>query len=86
MDSSEVNNAIERIGLSSIVTTFGIKSAEAAEIVELSDTWILSSWGMPDYALAISMIGGVIFIINQILNAKVARETLKKLKHENKDK
>lgn len=84
MDSSGVNNSIERLGLGSILTTFGIKSAEAAEMVELSDTWMISSWGMPDYALAISMIGGVIFIINQILTAKIARETLKKFKRENK--
>ncbi len=83
MDSSGISNLIDRVGHSSILTIFGIKSAEAAEIVKLSDTWILSNWGMPDYALVISMIGSVIFIINQIFTAKIARETLKKLKREN---
>lgn len=68
MDSSGINSLIDRVGLSSILTTFSIKSAEAAEMVNLSNTWILSDWAMSDYALAISMIGGVIFIINGIQN------------------
>jgi len=68
MDSSGANNAIQRVGLSSIFTTFGIKSAEAAEIVELSNTWIISDWGIPEWALMVSMISGVVFIINGIQN------------------
>lgn len=68
MDNSGVNNLIERLGYSSIVTTFGIKSAEAAEMVELSDSWMISTWGMPEWALMVSMISGVVFIINGIQN------------------
>jgi hypothetical protein len=85
MDNSGSGNGIERFGLGSILTTFGIKSAEAADIVELSDSWVISTWGMPEWALMVSMIGGVMFIINQILARKIAQEILKKLRRENEN-
>ena len=85
MNSYGSDNLIERFGLGSILTTLGIKSAEAAEIVELSDSWVISTWGMPEWALMVSMVGGVMFIINQILARKIAQEILKKLRRENEN-
>ena len=75
--------AMEQVGLGSGLTAIGIKVAAAAEVVELSNSWAIADWGMPNWALLISMVGGVMFIINQILTRKIAQETLKKLRREN---
>lgn len=78
-----INNTI---GLSSIITTVGLKVSDEVEVIELSNSWMLADWGMADWALLISMIGGLTFIASNLYNSYVARETLKKLKRENKDK
>ena len=62
------NQPIQKIGFGSIVTSVAAKSAEAAEMVELSNSWVISDWGMADWALAISMVGGLTFIASNLFN------------------
>lgn len=78
-----INNTI---GASSIITTVGLKISDEAEVIELSNSWLMADWGMPDWALMISMIGGIFFIINLALNSYIACKTIKNLKRKNKDK
>lgn len=55
----------DKIGFSSIATTVGIKTAEHTQIIEKT-----IEWSATDYALMISMIGGVLFIIEKLLAIK----------------
>jgi len=73
-----INNTI---GASSIITTVGLKVSDEAEVIELSNSWLMADWGMPDWALLISMIGGLTFIANNLLNMY-----LKCKKNKSKDK
>lgn len=62
-----ISNTIDRIGFASIFTTVGINAGVQAEAIEITTTW-----AMADYALLISMIGGVTFIANNIFNMYLA--------------
>lgn len=76
-----INNTI---GISSIITTIALKVSDQAEVIELSNNWVVADWGMSDWALLISMIGGIFFIINLGLNLYISCKTLKKLKGKGK--
>lgn len=52
----------DKVGLTSIATTVGITTAKQADVIADS-----VSWGMADYALAVSMVGGVLFAIEKII-------------------
>lgn len=60
-----INNTI---GASSIITTIGLKVSDEAEVIELSNSWLMADWGMADWALLISMIGGLTFIASNLFN------------------
>jgi len=60
--SSLTGTIADKLGMTSIATTVGITTAKQAEVIEQS-----LSWGMTDYALAVSMIGGTLFAIEKIL-------------------
>jgi len=64
-----INNTI---GISSIITTVGLKVSDEAEVIELSNSWLTADWGMPDWALLISMIGGITFIASNLFNMYLA--------------
>ena len=64
--------AMEQVGLGSIFTTIGIKVAAAAEVVELNNSWAIADWGMPNWALLISMVGGITFIASNLFNMYLA--------------
>ena len=69
---------MDKIGFGSIATSIGIKSAVAAEVVELSNSWVISDWGMADWGIAISMIGGLTFIASNLFNMYLAYKKHKK--------
>jgi len=73
-----MSSQIDRIGASSIITIVGINSAAAAEVVELSNSWIMADWVMADWALLISMIGGLTFIANNLFNMYLSCKKNKK--------
>ncbi len=57
---------IDKIGLTSMAGTVGIKAAEAAEIIPIAST----SW-MVEYALIITTCGGILFSIKLLLDITV---------------
>ena len=65
--TSMLQPLIDKIGMSAIASTVGITTAQTAEIIP-ETTWFLASWVMTDYALAISMITGILFGIEKIIN------------------
>lgn len=58
---------IDKIGVIAIGSSVGLTTAQKAEAIP-ETTWILANWVMTDYALAISMITGVLFGIEKIVN------------------
>ena len=68
--SSLTGTIADKIGISSIATTVGITTAKNSEVIQSS-----VSWGMADYALALSMFGGALFAIEKII---VIHEKVKK--------
>jgi len=64
--TSMLQPLIDKIGMSAIASTVGLTTAQKSEIIP-ETTWFLASWVMTDYALAISMITGVLFGIEKIL-------------------
>ena len=59
-----IDPIVNRIGLGSITTTFGIQAAKAQEILPPE---IATVWGLSEYALAVSIIGGILFVIEKII-------------------
>lgn len=55
---------IDKIGLTSIATTVGINSAQTSAAISSQ------SFELGDYALVISMIGGVLFAIDKIFSIR----------------
>jgi len=58
---------IDKIGVTAIAATVGLTTAQESELIP-ETTMFISNWGMTDYALAISMITGVLFGIEKIIN------------------
>ena len=79
-----IDQFADRVGLSSIAASLGLTVTKGVEVS-------LSPWGLTDYALAISCIGGVLFIIEKLLviylrykeSKKVAKEESKNKKSRN---
>lgn len=68
----------DRVGLTSIFTTVGITVAQ---------DMIVTPWGLTDYALVISCIGGSLFIIEKMILIYIRiREARKITKEEKKNK
>lgn len=63
-----IDTIVNRVGLGSIASTVGIKTAAEKGLIEITNTW---SW--PSVALAISMAGGLLFIIKLWHDIKKAR-------------
>lgn len=59
---------VNRVGLGSIASTVGITTAAQTGIIEITNTW---SW--PGFALVISMVSGVMFIIKLRFDIKKSR-------------
>ena len=55
-----IDQFADRLGLSSIAASIGLTISKGAEVV--AQPWVLT-----DYALAISCVGGVLFIIEKVL-------------------
>ena len=68
-----IDRIFNRVGLGSIGTTAGITYAQAAQIQEVA-----TIWGLPQYALLISAIGGVLFCIEKIIVIRIRLRNLKK--------
>lgn len=58
-----IDKLFNRIGLGSIGTTAGVTYVQAAQEVQE----IATIWGLPQYALLISAIGGVLFCIEKAI-------------------
>jgi len=65
--SSMFQPLIDKIGMSSIASTVGLTAAQKSEIIP-ETTALLATWGPTDYALAISMVTGILFGIEKALN------------------
>jgi len=76
-----IDQFADRVGLSSIFASVGLTMTKGEILV-------VQPWGLTDYALAISCVGGVLFIIEKILviyirykeSKKVAKEASQKKK------
>lgn len=53
---------VDRVGFASIAGMAGIKTAVAAGAIEVTN-----NWGLADTAIVISMIGGLTFIVKNIV-------------------
>ena len=69
--TSEANDMlqplIDKIGVGAMAATVTLTTAQKSELIP-ETTMFISNWGMTDYALAISMITGVLFGIEKLLN------------------
>lgn len=65
--ASMLQPLIDKIGVIAIGSSVGLTTAQKVEAIP-ETTWILASWVMTDYALAISMITGVLFGIEKLIN------------------
>lgn len=63
-DNQVVDQAIDRVGQTSLVTGAGIKAAEHAQVIE-------TGWGIVEYAAMVSLIGGVVYIIKLCLEVAI---------------
>lgn len=71
-----IDQIADRIGLSSIATSVGVTATEALTG---------STWHLTDYALLISAIGGILFIVEKILVIYLRYKESKKVSHEDED-
>lgn len=65
--NSMMQPIIDKIGMSAIASTVGLTTAQKGELLPKT-TMFMSDWVMTDYALAISMITGVLFGVEKIVN------------------
>lgn len=68
--NSMLQPIIDKIGVSAIASTVGLTTAQEADIIPKT-TMLTSEWVMTDYALAISMVSGVLFGIEKIVNITI---------------
>ena len=59
-----IDPIMNKIGFSSVTTTFGIQAAKAQEIIPPE---VATVWGLSEYALALSIIGSILFIIEKVI-------------------
>ena len=64
--SSMLQPLIDKVGMTAIASTVGLTTAQKTEVIP-ETTMLLSHWVMTDYALAISMVTGILFGIEKIL-------------------
>ena len=57
---------LDKIGMTAIASTVGLTTAQKSDVIP-ETTMILANWVMTDYALAISMITGVLFGLEKIV-------------------
>ena len=59
-----IDPIMNKIGITSITTTFSVQAVKAQEIItpEINTIWVLA-----DYALALSIVGSVLFIIEKLV-------------------
>ncbi len=82
-----IDPVMNRIGLGSIATALGIEVAKVKEVIPevVEGTWVLA-----DYALALSIVGSVLFIIDKIMviylnmKAQYEKKTIELACYENK--
>lgn len=70
-----IDQIADRIGLSSIAASVGVTATEA----------LGATWHLADYALLISAIGGILFIIEKIFMIYLRYKESKKVSHEDDD-
>lgn len=58
---------IDKVGMTAIASTVGLTTAQKNDVIP-ETTMFISDWVMTDYALAISMITGVLFGLEKIVN------------------
>lgn len=58
---------IDKIGMTAIASTVGLTTAQKNDVIP-ETTMFISDWVMTDYALGISMITGVLFGLEKIVN------------------
>jgi len=74
-----IDQFADRLGLSSIAASLGLTMAKGTELA-------MQPWGLTDYALAISCVGGVLFIIEKILVIFIRYKESKKIAKEESQK
>ena len=62
-----VDNVANKLGFGSIITSVGLTVSHKASATEVAQTIINAPWVFTDYALLISVIGGVLFIIEKLI-------------------
>lgn len=65
--SSILQPVIDKIGMTAIASTVGLTTAQKNDYIP-ETTMFLSDWVMTDYALAISMVTGILFGLEKIVN------------------
>jgi hypothetical protein len=65
--TSMLQPLIDKIGMMAIASTVGLTTAQKNDYIP-ETTMFLSDWVMTDYALAISMITGILFGAEKIVN------------------
>ena len=65
--TSMLQPLIDKIGMTAIASTVGLTTAQKNDIIP-ETTMFLSDWVMTDYALAVSMITGILFGLEKIVN------------------
>jgi len=71
----------DKILLGSIATTTSITTAQAAEVIPIT-TMDVATWAMTDYGLAISMIAGIVLVLERIQSMVYKARDRKKQKSE----
>lgn len=64
-----IGDLVDRAGITSIATFFGIKIADEADLIELA-TSISEPWHTVDWIAVLASIGTVTFIIKNVMTAR----------------
>lgn len=80
-----IGDVIDRVGLTSIATFFGIKIADEAEVIELAAS-LSEPWHAIDWIATLATIGTITFIIKNVISARKTYLEIKLLKIQTKDK
>lgn len=76
---------IDKIGFTSMAGFVGIKAAAEKDVIVLAET-VNSAWGLPDWALLLTIIGTITFIIKNVIESRKAYLEVKINSRKLKDK
>jgi len=75
-----IDKVANKVGLGSIVTTVGVTQTQDLHAGEalVSELMTSPAWGLADYALCVSLIGGVLFAIEKAVMIYIRYKQVKK--------